>query len=328
MKVFVSKLFKKLAKEAGVKLIVEPKWGIAGQIIGDNGKKSYFRETCFDLNTIGATEIAIDKDYAAFFMKKMGYPVIKGKAFCSPSWAKAIGSKESTDAAYKYALKLGFPVIVKPNSKSQGRGVSKVYNREQFYSALRDIFHYDNIVLVQRIVTGKDYRLVVLDGDLISAYQRIPLSIIGDGKSTIVTLLKRKQIKFDAKKRDTVINLKDSRIQQKLASMGMNIKSVPANGQQVFLLDNANLSTGGDSLDVTDVVHKDFKQIAKNLAKDMNLRFCGIDLIVKGDISKKAGKYVVIEINAAPGLDHYFSSGKAQQKIVEDLYLHLLKSMK
>ena len=45
------------------------------------------------------------------------------------------------------------------------------------------------------------------------------------------------------------------------------------------------------------------------------------------DIKHKPAKYWVIEVNSAPGLDHYVTTGKAQQKIVEDMYLQVLKSM-
>ena len=49
--------------------------------------------------------------------------------------------------------------------------------------------------------------------------------------------------------------------------------------------------------------------------------------MIAGDIKDRSTKYWVIEINAAPGLDHYSTTGKAQAKIVEDLYLEVLKSM-
>ena len=54
-------------------------------------KNSYFRYNTLDLNPVGASDIAKDKDYATFFMKKMGYPTIVGKTFFSNEWAKAIG---------------------------------------------------------------------------------------------------------------------------------------------------------------------------------------------------------------------------------------------
>ena len=104
---------------------------------------------------------------------------------------------------------------------------------------------------------------------------------------------------------------------------------MPAKGQRVFLLDNANLSTGGDSVDVTETVHPTFKKLAIALTRDMGLRMCGVDLMVNGDISRKPvrGTYWILEINSAPGLDHYAKIGRAQEKIVEDLYLKVLRHM-
>lgn len=323
----LGRILKKIAPRVGASVLIEPVWKIAGQITFKNGRRSYFRYNILDVNPMGASEIAKDKDYANFFMKKMGYPIVpNSKTFFSDEWAKAIGSpRRNIDAAYRYAQALGFPVIVKPNSGSQGVGVALVYNKREFYRAVRVIFKRDRILLLQRPVQGKDYRLVVLDQKVISAYERIPLNVVGNGKSTVRQLLKIKQKQFIASSRDTEIKMDDPRIATKLEHQGQSFRSVPTKGQRVYLLDNANLSTGGDSTDVTEQVHQAFKKLAVKLTRDMGLRLCGVDLMVEGDIREKPRTYWVIEINSAPGLDHYAQIGKVQEKIVEDLYLEVLK---
>ena len=140
-------------------------------------------------------------------------------------------------------------------------------------------------------------------------------------------LLKAKQKQFVASKRDTQIKADDPRIAIKLKHQGLSLRSVPKSGQKVFLLDNANLSTGGDSVDVTKRVHPSFQKLAVNLTRDMGLRLCGVDLMIEGDISQEPGAFWVLEVNSAPGLDHYSRSGKEQEKIVEELYLQVLKHM-
>lgn len=328
MKAFVSKLFKKLAPQAGVKIHSEPHWHIVGQIVNKDGKKRYYRNTCFDLNTLGATEIAKDKAYASYFMAKMGYPVIPGQAFFSEKWCAQVKSNRDIDMAYRYANKIGFPVFVKPNSKSQGNAASKVHTKAQFYRAVRRIFRVDNIALVQKVVTGHDYRIVVLDNEIISAYERIPLSVTGDGKSSIRMLLNRKQKEFARHGRDTVIKINDPRIKEKLERDTLSFETVLPKGVKRFLLDNANLSCGGDAIDVTNEMHQDFRDMAVRLTADMGLRYCGVDIMItKGDITVPMDTWCVIEINAAPGIDNYAASGKKQQKIVEELYLKVLKSM-
>ncbi|OHA88993.1 MAG: hypothetical protein A3C70_03100 [Candidatus Zambryskibacteria bacterium RIFCSPHIGHO2_02_FULL_43_14] len=325
----LGQMFRKIAPRIGATVLMEPEWGIVGQITFKSGCRSYFRYNTLDLNPVGSSDVAKDKDYASFFMKEMGYPVVPGsKAFYSNEWARAVGTpRRNIDAAYRHARKIGFPVFVKPNSGSQGVGVSLVYNKREFYKTMRSIFKKDRVTLVQKPVRGRDYRLVVLDKKVISAYERIPLNVVGDGVSNIRELLKIKQKRFVAASRDTRIKVDDPRIAAKLSHQGLSFRTVLAKSQRVYLLDNANLSTGGDSMDVTERVHLQFKRLAVRLTRDMGLRLSGVDLMIEGDIGEKPGVFWVLEINAAPGLDHYTKIGKTQKKIVENLYLEVIKHM-
>ena len=98
----------------------------------------------------------------------------------------------------------------------------------------------------------------------------------------------------------------------------------------MFLLANANLSTGGEALDVTGSIPHGFHKIAARLTREMGLRLAGVDIMIcRGDImaDPKKCSYYIIEINAAPGLDHYVTTGPAQKKIVETMYLKILKAL-
>ncbi|MEK7106961.1 MAG: cyanophycin synthetase [Patescibacteria group bacterium] len=323
----LAKILQRLAPKIGARVILEPEWKIAGQIRYKDGRNRYFRYNTLDLNPVGSADISKDKDYASFFMRRMGYPAISGKTFFSREWCEAIGSRRDVKAGLNYAKRKGFPVIVKPNSGSQGVGVALVHNAREFLRAIKLIFKNDKVALIQQPVYGRDYRIVVLDKKVISAYERIPLNVVGDGCLAIKQLLLKKTRAFAKAGRDTRINMKDKRIVDKLKRLRLNMKSVPERGVQVFLLDNANLSTGGDSIDVTSLIHPAFAKLAIKLTRDMGLRMCGVDLMIRGIISEPPKKYWVLEINAAPGLDHYVKTGKKQEKIVEKLYLKVLKSL-
>lgn len=328
---YLTNLVKKLAPKIGAKAVIEPEWGIAAQIIYKNRVVRSLRMYSLDLNPIASSDIARDKDYAKFFMKKSGYPVAEGKTFFTDDWAKTVNSNRTIKQAIPYAKKLGYPLIVKPNSKSQGAGVSLVWNEKELTTALNRIFKKDErIAIVERYMPGHDYRVVSLDGEIISAYERISLSVVGDGKSSIIKLLKAKQKHFERVNRDTKINFSDPRMKLKLKHLGYTLNSVIQKGKKIYLLDNANLSTGGDSVDVTSKMHLGFKKIASNLTRDMGLRIAGVDIMVtKGDLTmdpKKCAWYI-IEINAAPGLDHYVTTGEKQRKIVEAMYLKVLKAL-
>lgn len=323
----VTSILAKVARRMGVQIHIEPRYGFAGQICLPNGQKRYFRGAHFDMNGLGASEIAQDKDFAAHFLKLMGYPVPRGQAFFTRRWCEAIGSRRTPEAAYRYARSLGFPVIVKPNSKSQGSGVCRVWNKREFLWAVRNLEHNERVFLVQRVVEGNDYRIVVLDREIVSAYRRTPLSTTGDGRSTVAGLLRRKQTEFVRRGRDTVIRMDDARITLELRRQGLARNSVLDRGRKVFLLASANLSTGGDVTDVTDALHPAWKKLARQIARDMNLRYIGVDVIVRGTLAEPPGQYVVLEVNAAPGLDNYASIGSKQRRIVEDLYARVLTAM-
>jgi D-alanine-D-alanine ligase-like ATP-grasp enzyme len=323
----VGAIFKRVAPQIGARVAMEPEWGIVGQITYKSGAKRYFRNTSIDLNTLGASEIAKDKDYANFFMKRMGYRTIPGNTFFEAVWAKKIGSPRTLKEACVYAKKMGYPVIVKPNSGSQGRAVALVHSEKELIRGLKRVFRIDRVALVQKPVHGKDYRIVVLDNKVISAYERIPLYVVGDGVSSIATLLRKKAASFVRTGRDTELSYTDPRMFAKLTQSGRSPRSVPEQGERVYLLDNANLSTGGDAVDMTDVIHPSVVLLAVRLTKDMGLRLCGVDLMIEGDITQPLKKYFVLEINSAPGLDHYVTSGSAQRKIVEDMYRAVLTHM-
>ncbi|MEX1086952.1 MAG: cyanophycin synthetase, partial [Candidatus Paceibacterota bacterium] len=248
-KPLLGQILEKIAPCIGAKVLMEPTWGIVGRITFRNGKNSYFRYSTLDINRVGAAEISKDKDYANFFLADLGYPVIPGEAFYSDDWAEKVGSDRTIDMACKYAGRIGWPVVVKPNSGSQGRDVQLVFDKPSLRTALSAVFKKDRVALVQQQVKGRDYRVVVLDDKVISAYERIPLSVTGDGVSSVRELLDHKQESFVASSRDTVIQFDDPRFAATLERGERDFSTVPMKDEVVFLLDNANLSSGGDAID-------------------------------------------------------------------------------
>jgi D-alanine-D-alanine ligase-like ATP-grasp enzyme len=325
----LDEILRSVAPKIGARVVFEPEWRVVGCIIYRSGRRRYFRNSTLDINRMGASEIARDKGYAKHFLRLLGYPVVRGNVFYSKGWCKDIGSKKNIDRAYEYARRLGFPVFVKPNSRSRGVAVDKVSTRAEFYGAMRHVFTKDHVAVVeQAIASASDYRIVVLDRKVISAYERIPLNVIGNGRSTIKSLLKKKQQHFNKIGRDTQIDLQDSRLLRNLKRSRLTLNSVLEKDRQVFLLDNANLSAGGESRDVTGVIHSDFRQLAIDVTRGMGLRLCGVDVLVEGgSLADPANEFYVLEINSAPGLDHYAKIGREQKKIVEDLYLKIIKAM-
>ncbi len=310
-------LIKKLAPKVGAKIVIEPEWGLAFQLVYKNGVTRSFIQHYLDLNHMASATISADKGHAKFFIEKLGYPVAKGTTVYSDVWAKTIKSDNTIDYGIKYARKSGYPLVVKPNSLSQGKDLYVVYSQKELVSGLKDIFKNDRVAIIERYLPGRDYRIVVLDGEVLHAYERIPFSVVGDGKKTIATLIKNKKIILRGK--NVTPNPADRRIKMKLSHQGYSLNTILTKGEKVSLLYNANLSAGAEDIDVTNTMHQSFKKNAVDLTKKMGLRLCGVDLMVtQGDISKnpKDCAYYIIEINSAIGLDP-----------LESTYLKILKAL-
>lgn len=313
-----------LAKHMGAKISLEPTWGVVGNLSFPTGKKAYFMFSSLLVN--GTSEIVRDKDFTQFFLRSLGYPTVrKSQTFFTEAWADLYGSCDFllTDA-HAYAQTIGYPVFVKPNKGSQGRDVALAHNRRELEDALKKVFLLDHIALVQKPEPGLDIRIVVYRGKVVCAYIRHPLTLIGDGKSTIGSMLtKRLDITHAHLKSD------DPRITRALTRAKKNTKSILKKDERVALLDNANLSTGGYAEDVTDSLHPSYKKLAISISKDFSLTLTGVDLLIDSDPTQKLTpqSHIVLEINSAPGLDHFATLGKTQKKIVEDLYRKILRDM-
>lgn len=316
-----------IARELGIGVRVEPGWGYVLQLTYANGARRYFSNAACDLNPHAAAAIAKDKGYAEGFLRALGYPVPGSEVFFAVRWARAIGSDRTPLAARAYAERVGYPLFVKPNDLQQGIGVHCVGTAEAFADSVERITRRDRVFLVQRPIPGRDVRCVVLDGKLIVAYERTPLAVTGDGRSTIARLLRRQLRALRVAGRDVRMTTRDSRMRNRLARMGMTTTTVPQDGERVALLDSANCSTGGEMTDVTDALHSSYANLAASAARDLGLRFTGVDLLVDGDIRAAGAPVVILEMNAAPGLEHYASLGADALARVERMYREVLVAM-
>ncbi len=295
-----------------------------GQFKLKDGRVCYFLPSSLDINPVGAASLARDKDSASYFMSRMGYRVVESKAFALLS-TNTRERNRTIDKAYGYATRLGFPVITKPNSSSRGRGVTLAHTKREFYDTIGDIFAYDNVALVQRKAIGRDYRIVVLAGTVITACERRPLSVTGDGQLTIEGLLQQKQQAFEKIGRPSRINPRSPNIKKVLRRRKMTFGSILPNGENITLTDTANLMSGGEAIDVTMSLHPNIAQTAINLTRDMGLYLSSVDMIVDGDISEES-PFAILEINSAPGLDHFLNTNDTKAKDIEELYFDVMTS--
>ncbi len=323
---FVTAVIKRIAPLMAATVVVEPDYEYVGQVTFRDGRKTLFRGASFAINPQAAAEIARDKGYTGFFLKTLGYQAPEGQTFFSEAMNGRLIRKRGLDEGFAYAQSLGLPVIVKPNDLSQGRLVAKVFNRREFYAQAGRILRETDVLRVERFYAGNDYRVVILDERVVAAYQRIPLRVLGDGGSTIGALIAMKQQALRAENRPVSLDAYDASIRMSLRRQRLSLDSVPARGAVVQLLDSANLSSGAEARDFSAMMHDDFRGLAVRVARDMELRFCGVDILTD-DITRPPRDYVIIEVNGSPSLENYARIGDEQRETVEQTYLGILEAI-
>lgn len=222
-------------------------------------------------------------------------------------------SIEFTDAeraVASYPLFENRAVVIKPKSTNYGLGITifqqSVQNREDFAKAIEIAFREDKEVMVEDYLSGTEYRFFVLGDETLAVLLRVPANVVGDGTHTVRELVEMKNdhpLRGDGSRTPLKkIALGDiERLQ--LKEQGLTVDSVPPKGQTVQLRVNSNISTGGDSIDMTDEMHPSYKELAVGIAKAMGAAVCGVDLIIS-DLKKPAEpnlqSWGVIEANFNP----------------------------
>jgi cyanophycin synthetase len=214
-----------------------------------------------------------------------------------------ISKPESLAEAIK---EVGYPLVIKPLDGNQGKGAAiNINTEEDAIEGFKRAQHYSKRVVVERYITGSDFRALVIDYKFIAAAKRTPAAVIGDGTHTIKELVELAN--KDPRRGDghcnvlTKITL-DNAVDELLMKKNYTVQTVPAKGEEVWLKSTANLSTGGTATDVTDWVHPFNRSLFERIARTIGLDICGIDIMatdLETPIVENGG--AIIEVNAAPG---------------------------
>ncbi len=280
------------AEARGIPWIRLNKYSLCQLGYGANQKRIQATVTS-ETSSIGV-ELACDKEDTKYLLEQAEVLVPRGDI---------IGRESSLEAACRY---VGFPLVVKPVGGNHGRGITvNIKNYEDALVAFHAAKNVSSKVIIEKYITGEDYRLLVINNVLVAAAKRTPANVVGDGKSTIKELVD--EVNKDSRRGYghenvlTKITINDL-TKTIIAAKGYTEDSVPAKGETVILKDTANLSTGGTAEDVTDIVHPSNVSMAERISKIIDLDICGIDIMTT-DISKPLEETggAVLEVNAGPG---------------------------
>lgn len=273
--------------------------------ISDGNRKILAREAFILVDDPSSASITLakNKEITYHLWKRIHVPFPRSFYFKNIS----LFPKDAAD------LDLNFPVVYK---KSDGKRSVGVHTNILSFQELSDIANKSNgSFIVQEMVFGKEYRLLIFKDRLIGALEMVPPQIIGNGIDSIEKLIEKKNSNLQKK---IILNEK---VIKTLEKNGVSLETVPKNGLHILLQENSCLAEGGSSADCTDIVHADTLRLAISAARAVNLKLAGLDLICE-DISLAPDKQKIsfLEANSLPSLDiHYKPTIGTPRRVIKDI---------
>ncbi len=253
-----------------------------------------FRATMTDKTSSIAVDLASNKEETKKMLTDAAIPVANGMCISDISEIETVINR------------VGFPLVFKPLDGNHGKGASiNVKTKEEAFVAFEHAKKYSRKIIVEKFISGFDFRILVINHRFIAAALREPAHVIGDGVSTIEQLI---EIENQDERRGyghenvlTEISI-DRETHDELAKLNYTLETILEKGKVCHLKGTANLSTGGTSTDVTDIVHPNNIFIFERISRVIGLDICGIDVMASNlnePLEVTGG--VVLEVNAAPG---------------------------
>lgn len=265
--------------------------------------------------------------------------ILAENGFHVPGGGEYQTAEEAQNDFWRYQNKA---IVVKPKSTNYGIGISIFKNgptQEDFNQAIKIAFKEDSSVLVEEYIVGTEYRFFVVNDHVPAVLLRTPANVIGNGTATVKELVdeKNQDPLRGTHHRAPLEKIVLGEIEQlMLKEQGYSTESIPEKGTVVYLRENSNISTGGDSIDVTDEMHDSYKELAVKMAEAIEANVTGIDLIIP-DLTQpstiQSPGYTVIEANFNPAMHMhaYVYKGKNRRltkEILIMLFPELTKTIK
>jgi cyanophycin synthetase len=264
-----------------------------------------------------AVDIACDKEETKNLLGAAEIPVPGGTVIRNEEGLR--------EAVTKY----GYPLVIKPIDGNHGKGnTTNITTWEQALTAFEAAKVYGRSAIIEKFITGFDFRILVINYKFICAALRTPAAVIGDGKNNIQYLIdevnKDPRRGYGHEKVLTQITI-DQFTQKMLDEKNYTLETVPAKGEQVLVKPTANLSTGGTSNNVTEEVHPANIFMCERIAKIIGLDICGIDIMasdLRTPVTENGG--AILEVNAAPGFRMHIEPSEGLPRNVAEPVVDML----
>lgn len=264
------------------------------------GRTIVCRESLSELTSSIAMSRCADKQTTHRLLKNAGLKVPAQQAANSPAQNQAFLKKYGT-------------VVVKPAVGEQGAGITvDIKTKNELTSALEYAKKVSDKIILEEMVPGSDLRVIVIGFEVVAAAIRKPPAIIGDGKHSIIELIKAQSRRREQATQGESSIPMDEELERTVYNAGHTLDDILLSGKELVVRKTANLHTGGTIHDVTEALNPEIAEAARQAARAIDIPVTGLDFIV-GDITKTG--YVIIEANERPGLANHEPQPTAEKFI-------------
>lgn len=224
--------------------------------------------------------------------------------------------------------------VLKPLSLAGGTGIELNVTSDNFVNAWNASIHAQRksrvknpTCIIQRFVSGFDVRVSVIEGQVSAATLRLPAHVVGDGKNTIESLINKKNedrslIKYFQKKLIPI----DNKLLNRLEKSNKKLQTILSKDEVYLLSDISNLTLGGESIDITEIVSDEIKEMALNsIASIPGFYSGGVDIMTE-DFTKEEAYIIEINTNANHTMHHLPLKGEPKEPFKDLLKMLKLKS--
>jgi hypothetical protein len=268
--------------------------------VASNKRSVHFgagRCSWYPQNNATAAMLASDKYFTNRILEDAGVATLGGDYFFLHDRRRSHRAPgHEREDAFVYLRELGGAAFAKPLLGSRGDFAKIIGGEALLAGYLDEVSQYYDSVLIQPIATGNEYRIFLLDDEVLYCARKYPPFVSGDGVRSIGDLLMAHNEALRSRGLSPVSTSPD-------ASLGI----VPARGERWEIPGRMNLSAGGTML--LEAPPSDAAStLARKAARALGLRVAAVDMFT--GIGGEPDAMRVIELNANPSIRLLEESGR------------------
>jgi hypothetical protein len=264
-------------------------------------------------NNATAATLASDKYFTNAILEHAGLPTLRGDYFFLHDRHRAHrpAGHERNDAR-AYFDKLGAIAFVKPLSGSRGDFAQVIDGEASLLRYLIEVSQYYDSILIQPVASGIEYRVFLLDDEVVYTARKYPPFVLGDGLRPIRDLLIAHNEALQARGLSPVIP----------AERDTSLDVILPRGERREIPGRMNLSVGGTMV-LEELRSEAAIAVARKAAQALGLRVAAIDMFTEfGGDPEAIG---IIEVNANPSIRLLETSNRGD--LILKIWRHTFSAM-